>query len=196
MHLTPVPWSSQASTPCVVSGFLLVRLSALAHHLEVCASVMGRMKRACHLHTILCAWDAVITCTPVTVFFPLGVRLYDARKKKKKKEGASGQSLYLIRFIDPNWDTNIFNKSPMRVTDILTPILFRFESTTGLGHTYEYSTPLYTHSSQPQAKQPMFQQKTANEIHESHHTLTLPLDSWLNLGMLTGKSDRYWKSAH
>ena len=28
---------SQASTLCVVSGFLLVRLSTLAHHLEVCA---------------------------------------------------------------------------------------------------------------------------------------------------------------
>ena len=29
---------------------------------------------ACHLHLILCTWDAV-TCTPVTVFFPLGVQL-------------------------------------------------------------------------------------------------------------------------
>ena len=67
--------ASQASKPCVVSGFLLVRLIALAHHLEVCASVMGRTKRACHLHPILCTWDALITCTPVTVFFPLGVRL-------------------------------------------------------------------------------------------------------------------------
>ena len=40
----------------------------------------------------------------------------------------------------------------------------------------EYS-PFLTHSSQPQAKLPMFQQKTTNEIHESEHTLTLPLDS-------------------
>ena len=41
VHLTPIPClpkSSQASTPSVVSGFLLVRLCALAHHLEVCAS--------------------------------------------------------------------------------------------------------------------------------------------------------------
>ena len=27
---------------------------------------------ACHLHPILCTWDAVTTYTPVTVFFPLG----------------------------------------------------------------------------------------------------------------------------
>ena len=27
---------------------------------------------ACHLHPIICTWDAVTTCTPVTVFFPLG----------------------------------------------------------------------------------------------------------------------------
>ena len=79
-------------------------------------------------------------------------------------------------FIDPNPDTNIVHKFPMRVNEIHSPVLFRFESTTGLGHTYEYSTSL-THSSQPQAKLPIFQQKTTNEIHESHHTLTLPLDS-------------------
>ena len=30
---------------------------------------------ACHLHLILCTWDGVTTCTPVTVFFPLGVLL-------------------------------------------------------------------------------------------------------------------------
>ena len=42
----------------------------------------------------------------------------------------------------PNWDTIIVHNSPMRVNDIHTPVLFRFESTTGLGHTYEYSTPL------------------------------------------------------
>ena len=47
----------------------------------------------------------------------------------------------LMRFIDPNWDTNIVHKSPMRVNEIHIPVLFRFESTTGLGHTYEYSTP-------------------------------------------------------
>ena len=55
----------------------------------------------------------------------------------------SGQSYKsLMRFIDPNLDTNIVNKSPMRVNEIHSPVLFRFESTTGLGHTYEYSTPL------------------------------------------------------
>ena len=79
----------------------------------------------------------------------------------------SGQSYKsLIRSIGPNWDTNIVHKSPMRVNEIHSLVLFGFESTTGLGHTYEYSTSL-THSSQPQAKRPMFQQKTTNEIHES-----------------------------
>ena len=46
---------------------------------------MGRTKRACLLHPILCAWDAVITCTLVTVFFPLGVQLRCKKKKKKKQ---------------------------------------------------------------------------------------------------------------
>ena len=44
-----------------------------------CSLFMGRMKwPACHLHTILCTWDAATTspaCTPVSVFFPLGVWL-------------------------------------------------------------------------------------------------------------------------
>ena len=38
-----------------------------------------------------------------------------------------------MRFIDPNWDTNIVHKSPIRVNEIHSPVLFRFESTTGLG---------------------------------------------------------------
>ena len=105
----------------------------------------------------------------------------------------SGQSL--TTFIDPNWDNNIVHKSQMRVNETHSPVPFQFESTTGLGHTHEYSTSL-THSSRPQAKQPMFQQKTTNEIHESQHTLTLPLDSWLNPGMLTSNSERYRKPAH
>ena len=25
---------------------------------------------ACNLHPIICTWDAVTTCTPVTIFFP------------------------------------------------------------------------------------------------------------------------------
>ena len=45
---------------------------------------MGRMKRACHLHLILCAWDAVITCTPVTVFFSLEVELCSTKKENLK----------------------------------------------------------------------------------------------------------------
>ena len=69
---------------------------------------MGRTKRACHLHLILCAWNAVITCTPVTVFFPLGVQLspalqspfsfhlgcgYDARKKTKQKNNVKQHNI-------------------------------------------------------------------------------------------------------
>ena len=46
---------------------------------------MGRTKRACHLHPILCTWDAVIACTPVTVFFPLGVRLCSKKRAVKTK---------------------------------------------------------------------------------------------------------------
>ena len=46
-----------------------------------------------------------------------------------------------------------------------------------------------THSSQPQAKQPMFQQKTTNEIHENQQTLTFPLDSWMNPGMFMDNSE-------
>ena len=44
----------------------------------------GQDKMACHLHPILCTWDAVTICTPVTVFFPLGVRLAMLEKEKKK----------------------------------------------------------------------------------------------------------------
>ena len=39
-----------------------------------------------------------------------------------------------------------------------------------LGQTYKYSTCL-TYSFQPQAKWPMFQQKTNNGVHEIQHTL-------------------------
>ena len=48
-----------------------------------------------------------------------------------------------------------------------------FGSMKGLGHTHKS----FTHSFQPQAKLPMLQQKVNNEVHESQHTLTLPLDS-------------------
>ena len=63
----------------------------LAYYLEVRVSsgsaewsVMGMQdKMACHLHPILCSWDAVITCTPVTVFFQLGVQLCSQEKMKQ-----------------------------------------------------------------------------------------------------------------
>ena len=58
----------------------------------------------------------------------------------------------------------------------------------GLGHTHKYSTS-FTHSFQLQAKLPMLQQKVSNEVHESQHTLTLPLDSWLNPGLFMGNAE-------
>ena len=45
----------------------------------------GQDKMACHLHLILCTWDVVITCTPVTIFFPLGVWLC-LKKKERESE--------------------------------------------------------------------------------------------------------------
>ena len=47
---------------------------------------------ACHLHPIICTWDAVTTCTPVTIFFPTwGVVMLEKKipppppPQKKKK---------------------------------------------------------------------------------------------------------------
>ena len=77
----------------------------------------------------------------------------------------------LMRFIDLNWDMNNIHKCLRRVNEIHSPVLFGLESMKGLGFTS------FTHSFQPQAKLPKFQQKVNNEVHESQHTLTLPLDS-------------------
>ena len=82
----------------------------------------------------------------------------------------------LMRFIDLNCDINNIHKCPRRVNEIHSPVLFGLESMKGLGRTHKYSTS-FTHSFQPQAKLPMFQQKVNNEVHESQHTITLPLDS-------------------
>ena len=72
--ITPIPClpkSSQASTLCVVSGFLLVKVCALGHRLQWTCLMLccGQDEMACHLHPILCTWDVVITRTPVTFFF-------------------------------------------------------------------------------------------------------------------------------
>ena len=48
------------------------------------------------------------------------------------------------------------------------------------GHTHKCSTS-FTHSFHPQVKLPMFQQ--ISEVHESQHTPTVPLGSWLIPGM-------------
>ena len=88
----------------------------------------------------------------------------------------SGQSYKsLMRFIDPNPDTNIVHKSPMRVNEIHSPVLFRFESTTGLGHTYEYSTSLPIPLN-PKPSGQSFNRRPLMRV-MSQHTLTLPLDS-------------------
>ena len=34
---------------------------------------------ACHLQPIFCTWDAVTTCTLITVFFPLVVQLFEKK---------------------------------------------------------------------------------------------------------------------
>ena len=93
-----------------------------------------------------------------------------------------------MRFIDLNSDINNIHKYPQRVNEIHSPVLFGFGSTKGLGHTHEYSAS-FTHSFQHQAKLPMLQQKFNNEVHESQHTLTLPLDSWLNPGLFMGNAE-------
>ena len=49
----------------------------LARHMEVCAS-SGKWP------AILCTWDAVTTCTPVIVFFPLGMWLCLKKQQKDK----------------------------------------------------------------------------------------------------------------
>ena len=48
-------------------------------------TVMGRTKTACHLHLVLCTWDAVITCTPVTDLFQLVVQLCSKEIKNNSK---------------------------------------------------------------------------------------------------------------
>ena len=72
-----------------------------------------------------------------------------------------------------NTFSKLYTLHPRRVNEIHSPVLEFMES---LGHTYKYSTS-FSHSIQPQAKLPMFQQKVNNEVDESQHTLTLPLDS-------------------
>ena len=79
----------------------------------------------------------------------------------------------LMKFIDL---INKIHKCPRMVNEIHCPVQFGLESMKGLGHTHKYSTS-FTHSFQPQAKLPMFQQKVNIEVRESQHTLTLPLDS-------------------
>ena len=87
-----------------------------------------------------------------------------------------------------HWNINNIHKYPQRVNEIHNPSLFRFESMKGLGHTHKYSTS-FIHSFQPQAQLPVSQQKVNNEVDESQHTLTLPLDSWLNPGLFIGNAE-------
>ena len=55
---------------------------------------------ACHLHPIICTWEAVTSCTPVTIFFPL--RLCSKKKKLTSLENLPVfSSVHVIRR-DPN----------------------------------------------------------------------------------------------
>ena len=59
------------------------------------------------LHPIICTWDVVTTCIPVTVFFPLGMRLCSNKKKKK--------GLQLEREPSLRWSVSMVDKM-LRVT--------------------------------------------------------------------------------
>ena len=61
-------------------------LPPLATHTHTICYVQDKM--AFDMHLILCTWDVVTTCIPVTVFFPLGVQL--CAKEEKKKEQVPG----------------------------------------------------------------------------------------------------------
>ena len=77
-------------------------------HLEVSGtngpaqrSVMDEI--ACHLHPILCTWDAVTTCTPVTVFLPTwgAVMLKKQQQQQQKKKTPSLERRKKIYFAAP-----------------------------------------------------------------------------------------------
>ena len=62
----------------------------LVHHLEMCASIGSHVSYAqneiaYNLHPMLCTSDAVIAWTQVTLFLPLGVRLWLKKNNNKKK---------------------------------------------------------------------------------------------------------------
>ena len=64
-------WSSKHRRSKAITCVLVVYLEVCTSSGSAQLSVMGRMK--CHLYPILCTWDAVTTCIPVTGFFPLEV---------------------------------------------------------------------------------------------------------------------------
>ena len=67
----------------------------------------GQDEMAYHLHPILCTWNAVVTCTPVTVFFPLRVRLCSKKKKTKKKN----KQINKKKGYEPVWKTWIYSQN-------------------------------------------------------------------------------------
>ena len=54
------------------------------------------MSNACHLHLMLCTWDAVTTCTPLTVFFIFGVQLGSKNKLKYIMSTPSWHYSYIV----------------------------------------------------------------------------------------------------
>ena len=82
----------------------------------------------CHLHPILGTWDAVITCTPVTVFFPLVVRLCSKEKKLRKNNATYSATFTVIlhkaRSIDYHcfsWNSQITFVGLMSACPLTTP---------------------------------------------------------------------------
>ena len=118
---------SQSSCPCCL----------LAMYLEVCAlsgsaqwSVMGRTKwPATYTWHFALGMQLATTCTPVTDFFPLGVRLCLKRKKKGRSKlifevltttsgvplGHILTNLIINALLDANANGNL-GKSPIRLT--------------------------------------------------------------------------------
>ena len=84
------------------------------------------------LHPIICTWDVVTTCIPVTVFFPLGVWLCSKQKQKTNKQTnkqkkrrfqSQSQGLYHLCLLDGSSMCTVSNSYFWSIKVIL---LFRY----------------------------------------------------------------------
>ena len=64
-------------------SYHVITSSLLWPHTRTICYVQDKM--AFDMHLILCTWDVVTTCIPVTVFFPLGVQLCAKEEEEKKR---------------------------------------------------------------------------------------------------------------